>query len=257
MRNKFLLLLFVFAVPLIVSCSSVGKSPDSIIPIKHTFKNGILTSYIEKLNPEDSYSIQLNAKMKGMEEHKVSYSYNDKDYTDDGNSYTAEIKIPMEGEWILDYVISNSDTTWTYSTIENLGVGNEEYYIDSNISPEIISVNDTVEFRFVIYNQFGETITQEEININLVSDNSSHVLSEKVKSKDGVFTFNFRFTENGIWRLDFISNLVSDSFLIPVGEESRNAINNMINNYENHSQENHIHEDSSQDNHINEIHVNH
>jgi len=245
MKIKFLLLLFVLSLSLIVGCNSVEKPLDSTIPIKHTFKNGILTSYIEKLDPEDSYSIQLNAKMKGMEEHKVSYS--DKDYTDDGNSYIAEIKIPMEGAWILDYVLSNSDTTWTYSTIENLGVDNEQYYIDSNISPEIISVNDEVEFRFVIYNQFGETKTQEEINLNLLSDNNSHVLSEKVKSKDGVYTFNFRFTENGIWRLDFVSNLVSDSFLIPVGEESRNSVNNMINNQEDHSQENHNHE----------IHVNH
>lgn len=240
MRIKNILLLFIFTLPLVVSCNSANKPNNSSIPIKHTFKNGVLTSYIEKLDPKDTYSIQLNAYMKGMEDYKTSY--NNSDYMDKGDSYTAELKIPRKGTWILQYKISNNNMTWTYSTIEILGENKNQYYLVADISPEIISINDEVKLIFKIFDQYGEMTTFDDINLKFSLEDSDDTFSVKIKNVNGVYSHSFHFNKNGEWRLDVISELVSDSFLIPVGEEARKAIDNTMNtdngdNHEHH--ENH------------------
>ncbi|MFD3259642.1 hypothetical protein ACE3MQ_13620 [Paenibacillus lentus] len=216
MNTKVYILLLILFTFILTGCNSIKTAVTPVIPIKHKYKDGILTSIIEKMNLEDAYSIEFDAHIENMKEHKITLS----EYRDQGDIYLAEVELPMEGKWIFSYIISNEKMTWSYSITENIGADEVEYYIVSNISPKIISNNQKVELEIKLMDKFGNILKGEDVKIELSLKNEV-VISEGLKDKDGVFNFVHEFNEEGVWRLDVISKVTSESFLIPVGEEAR------------------------------------
>lgn len=193
--------------------------PISQIPIKHNYEDGELTSKVYKSDSESDYEIELTMSRKGF-----NRDIRGVEFLDVGDYYQAKIKLPLEGDWDLNYIISNNEQTWTYVVSENFGSESEEgkYFIDINFSSDNTNEGEKGNFNIKILDLNGNVIKESEVNIGLYFNNKLKN-SMSLSNKDGNHEFSYIFKENGIWKIKVnvkvSNNKFSKSYLIPIGEE--------------------------------------
>lgn len=245
MKRKLIYLLSLFAVLCIIfGCrQNTIQATDKInIPIKHKYEEGILTTTVGKLDRNSIYDIELNAHMVNMDDHNITTDV----FEDIGESYLAKIEIPMPGEWVVEYSITDGTQFWFYTITENFSrEGNsEDYYIVLNSSEDLISKGDKVEFTIEFLDGFGGMVKPSDINLELSFEEKKEKLT--YANEDEKYIFNYIFDVEGIWNLDvtakITSNTISETYLIPVGEDAIRLLEELYHDHDHHHEHHHEHE---------------
>ena len=175
-KTIYFIIIFLICI-LLTACNTyiAGSDVETIeeVPVKHEYKDGKLTSIVDKINSDSVYKIELDMSMKGMDDHQIKVN----NFKTQDNSYIAEIEIPMEGEWNLNYTISDKEQSWSYFMTKEFSANNhkENYYININSSPKKILKNTNGNFDIKIYDDNGgvikngdELLRFHKLRVNLI-----------------------------------------------------------------------------------------
>lgn len=212
------------AITVLSACNDKQNKVSSFnfedIIINHKYENGELATTVGIPSEYKDISIHMNMNMPGMD-HEIK----DVSLKKEEQIYTANVDVPMDGIWDINYTFEKDGKTYFNSFTEIFGSVAEDqkkdYTASLFVNPEPILPHQDTKFEIRLTDKEVNVIENAEITLDFHIEDKN--INKIMEFRNGLYYINVTFDEIGNYHLTILINnknrdkIYEEKLEIPVG----------------------------------------